>query len=202
MVLFGLTEAHRVCVVEIGTNQRGEVARLAGVAQPDIAVLTLVAIEHSEGIGDIDAIEAEEGALLSALGAAGTAIGNADDRGSSACSGSPAAHKLSYGFAERADYRIVSRKPLDLRQSIVEIARPDATRVSLTTRLLGVPGALAVAAALAVADRVAGAPVSAEVIGAALDLLGGGEAQRLIPSSCRMAAWSSTTATTRTRPAC
>lgn len=182
MVLFGLNEAHRVAVVELGTNQRGEVARLAGIAVPDLAVVTLIAIEHSEGIGDLDAIEAEEGDLFAALGPAATAIGNADDaRVMRQLAASPAAHKLSYGNAASADYRVVSRQALGLHQSEVLLERPGGERVSLTTGLLGAPGALALAAALAVSERVAGAPLSVEVARAALAALGAGEAQRLIP---------------------
>ena len=37
-------------------------------ASPLLFLLTLVGMEHSEGIGDLDAIEAEEGDLLRALG--------------------------------------------------------------------------------------------------------------------------------------
>lgn len=182
MVLLGLTEAHRVCVVELGTNQRGEVARLAALTRPDVAVLTLVAIEHSQGIGDIDAVEAEEGALFAAIGSGGTAVGNADDaRVLRLLGAAPAAHKLSYGGAEAADYRVVSRTPRGLDRSVVEIARPGGERVTLETQLLGRPGALALAAALAVTERVSGARVSSEVAARALASLGAGEAQRLVP---------------------
>lgn len=182
MVLLGLTDAHAVCVVELGTNQTGEVARLTRVAEPDVAVLTLVAIEHSEGIGDLDAIDAEEGALFDLLGPAATAIGNADDvRVARRLAASPAAHKIRYGSGAGADYRVVAREPLDLHRSRVEIARPAGGPVRVVTGLLGAPGALALAAALAVTERVVGGPLPAEVIEGGLAALGAGEAQRLCP---------------------
>ena len=182
MVLLGLGAEHRACVVEVGTNQRGEVARLAGVSVPDVAVLTLVAIEHSEGIGDIDAIEAEEGALLAALGPAGTAIANADDaRALRQVGASPAAHKLSFGTNEQADYRIVARRAQGLAESVVELARPRGGNVTLTTGVIGAPGALALAAALAVTERVLDGPASSDVLARGLRALGAGEAQRLVP---------------------
>ncbi len=182
MVLFGLTDAHHECVVELGTNQTGEVARLTAVAEPDLAVLTLVAIEHSEGIGDLDAIDAEEGALFDLLRPTATALGNADDpRVARRLQGSPAANKISYGSGASADYRVVAREPLDLHRSRVEIARPTGAPVRVVTGLLGAPGALALAAALAVTERVVGGPLPAAVIEIGLAALGAGEAQRLCP---------------------
>lgn len=182
MVLLGLTEAHRVCAVEIGTNQTGEVAELVAVAEPDLAVLTLIAIEHAEGIGDLEAIDEEEGALFAALSHSATAIGNVDDaRVSRRLAACRAGDKIGYGFASAADYRIVSRKPVGLTASALELARPGGGVVSLVTQLLGKPGALAVAAALAVADRVNGAPVADPTLRSALERLGPGEAQRLVP---------------------
>src|SRR5690606_34813507 len=71
MVLLTLAAHHQRAVIEVGTNQRGEVASLARVTEPDVAVLTLVDWEHAQGIGDLDAIEQEEGDMLRALGAEG-----------------------------------------------------------------------------------------------------------------------------------
>ena len=182
MVLLGLRDEHGVGVVELGTNQRGEILRLSGIAEADVAVLTLVAIEHSEGIGGIDAIEAEEGALFDALGAAGTAIGNSDDeRVERRLRASPAVQAIRYGSAAPAEYRVVGRKALDLHRVQVEIARPRGGPVRVETRLLGASGALALAGGLAVAERVVGEPLPMSVIERAVAQLGAGEAQRLCP---------------------
>src|SRR5690606_18874538 len=61
LVLFGLGAHHRYAVAEIGTNAPGEVAELARIAQPNTGVLTLVGLEHTAGLGSLDAIEDEEG---------------------------------------------------------------------------------------------------------------------------------------------
>ena len=42
MTLLGLTQAHKVAVIEIGTNCPGEVEALAKVTRPDVGVLTLI----------------------------------------------------------------------------------------------------------------------------------------------------------------
>ncbi len=182
MVLFGLGPEHDVAVVEVGTNQRGEVARLGAMVAPDVAVVTLIGIEHSEGLGDLDEIQAEEGDLYRALGRAGTAVGNADDaRVMQELDRSLASEKLTYGSSPRAGYRLLARRSLPGFRSALSVARPTGEDLHFETGLHGVPGALALCAALAVAERVTGRALDANELDAGLELLGSGEPGRLTP---------------------
>ncbi|MCA9595123.1 MAG: UDP-N-acetylmuramoyl-tripeptide--D-alanyl-D-alanine ligase [Myxococcales bacterium] len=181
MVLLGLEPQHRVAVLEIGTNARGEVARLAEIADPDVGVLTLVGMEHSEGIGDLDAIEAEEGDLLRALSSQAVAVGNGDDeRVRRQLEASPAGRRVTYGSAG-ADYRLVRRETDDELGTQLTVARPSGDQVTLTTRLVGLPGALAAMAAVAVADAVLEAPADPELLRTGLAGQDVGERGRLTP---------------------
>src|SRR2546430_11801868 len=47
-VLFNLKPEHRIAIVEMGMNRPGEIASLARCAEPDVAVLTLIAAAHTE----------------------------------------------------------------------------------------------------------------------------------------------------------
>jgi UDP-N-acetylmuramoyl-tripeptide--D-alanyl-D-alanine ligase len=67
LTLLGAPSDADVVVAEIGTNAPGEVARLAGVAEPDAAVITTVGAEHLEGLGDFEGVLREETSLLSWL---------------------------------------------------------------------------------------------------------------------------------------
>jgi UDP-N-acetylmuramoyl-tripeptide--D-alanyl-D-alanine ligase len=49
-----------VAVVEMGTNQPGEVARLRDIVEANIVVVTSVAEEHLEGLGDLAGVLREE----------------------------------------------------------------------------------------------------------------------------------------------
>jgi UDP-N-acetylmuramoyl-tripeptide--D-alanyl-D-alanine ligase len=49
-----------VAVIEVGTNIPGEVGILRDIAKPDIAVVTSVAEEHLEGLGDLAGVLREE----------------------------------------------------------------------------------------------------------------------------------------------
>jgi UDP-N-acetylmuramoyl-tripeptide--D-alanyl-D-alanine ligase len=73
------TSRDEVAVWEIGMNHPGEVAALARLAMPDVAIITNIGVAHIEFMGSREAIATEKGALAEAVGAQGTVILNADD---------------------------------------------------------------------------------------------------------------------------
>ncbi|MDQ3997855.1 MAG: UDP-N-acetylmuramoyl-tripeptide--D-alanyl-D-alanine ligase, partial [Gemmatimonadota bacterium] len=60
LTLFALPDDADTAVVEMGTNQPGEIARLRAIVEPEIAVVTSVAEEHLEGLGDLNGVLREE----------------------------------------------------------------------------------------------------------------------------------------------
>ena len=66
-------------VWEIGMNHPGEIAPLARLAQPDVAIVTNIGIAHLEFMGTRAAIAQEKGELAAALSASGTLILNRED---------------------------------------------------------------------------------------------------------------------------
>ena len=71
LTLLSIPDMADVAVVEMGTNQPGEVARLRAVVEPNITVVTSVAEEHLEGLGSLAGVLREE---LSAADGVATAI--------------------------------------------------------------------------------------------------------------------------------
>ncbi|MFQ5805004.1 MAG: UDP-N-acetylmuramoyl-tripeptide--D-alanyl-D-alanine ligase [Phycisphaerae bacterium] len=65
-------------VVEIGTSTPGEVAELAALAQPKMAVITCISEEHLEGLGDLHGVAAEECSVLAQVSDGGFAAVNTD----------------------------------------------------------------------------------------------------------------------------
>src|SRR5881397_3086512 len=68
-----------VAVWEIGMNHPGEIAALAKLAAPDVAIITNIGVAHIEFMGSREKIAEEKGALAEAVGTQGTVILNADD---------------------------------------------------------------------------------------------------------------------------
>ncbi|QJD30492.1 UDP-N-acetylmuramoyl-tripeptide--D-alanyl-D-alanine ligase [Methylococcus geothermalis] len=83
LMLFELKADHRIAVLELGMNHPGEIAYLAGLARPTVALVTNAQREHQEFLASVDATAHENGAVISALPADGTAVFPADD----ACDG-------------------------------------------------------------------------------------------------------------------
>jgi len=79
LTLLGLKPDHQVAVVELGTNNPGEIARLTEICSPDIGVLTNVGPAHLEGLGSLDGVMREKGDLIKGLNRGGKAVLNADD---------------------------------------------------------------------------------------------------------------------------
>jgi UDP-N-acetylmuramoyl-tripeptide--D-alanyl-D-alanine ligase len=65
-------------VLEIGMNAPGEIAPLARLARPDVAMVTTVAAVHLAAFPDLRAIAREKAAIFAGLAPGGTAILNRD----------------------------------------------------------------------------------------------------------------------------
>ncbi len=73
------TAEDEIAVWEIGMNHPGEIARLAQLAQPDVAIITNIGVAHIEFLGSRAAIAQEKGDLAASLGTNGTLILNSSD---------------------------------------------------------------------------------------------------------------------------
>jgi UDP-N-acetylmuramoyl-tripeptide--D-alanyl-D-alanine ligase len=79
MTVLEMRDVHRYCAIELGMNHPGEIAWLAQVAQPTIAVVTNAQREHMEFMKSVEASAEENAHALRALPADGIAVVNADD---------------------------------------------------------------------------------------------------------------------------
>ncbi len=76
--LLNLTSDHAFAVIEMGMRGRGEIATLAQIARPDIAVITNVGTAHIGRLGSREAIAQAKCELLAEMPATSQAILNAD----------------------------------------------------------------------------------------------------------------------------
>src|SRR5712692_5440207 len=80
LTLCRLEETHEAAVLEMGMSRRGELARLAALARPNVGVVTRVSPAHLEFFASVEEIALAKRELLEGLnGRESTAVLNADD---------------------------------------------------------------------------------------------------------------------------
>ena len=79
LTLLTLRHAHRWCAIELGMNHKGEIAYLAGIARPTVALVNNAQREHLEFMRSVEEVAAENASVYDALPADGIAVINADD---------------------------------------------------------------------------------------------------------------------------
>ena len=77
--LLRLRSGHRVAVLELGMNHPGEIAYLAGIARPTVALVNNAQREHQEFMATVAAVARENGSVFAALRISGVAVFPADD---------------------------------------------------------------------------------------------------------------------------
>lgn len=154
LTLLGLDETHQAMVIECGTNSPGEIARLARIVEPDVAMVLNAEIEHTEGLGTREGVADEEAALFG--GASRALVTWADDPLLIDRIPRDRMRTIFFGATDRAGVRMAHRSITGQGRSKVriefgeEILAPGAPAyLDLELRLLGPAGALNAAAAIA-----------------------------------------------------
>jgi UDP-N-acetylmuramoyl-tripeptide--D-alanyl-D-alanine ligase len=169
LTLLKLSDEHDAAVIEMGMSHRGELARLARIAPPDVGVVTRVAVEHLEFFSSIDEIALAERELIENLAwPHATAVLNADDdrvqrfaevargpvlwfgtsSGAGARAGSGSGDR---GDAARAEFRAEKIEERGVSGSAFDFVSP-AGRARLDLPLIGRHNVMNAVAALAAAS--------------------------------------------------
>jgi UDP-N-acetylmuramoyl-tripeptide--D-alanyl-D-alanine ligase len=163
LTLLRMRRAHRWCAIELGMNHKGEIAYLAGIARPNVALVNNAQREHLEFMGSVEEVAAENAAVYEALPEDGVAIVNADD-------------SHAQFFRGRAGRRRVVDFGLDRPAAVSAGFRLKALESEVALRLpageaaatLAIPGLHNVRNALAAAACGCAAGIPAATIGAGL----------------------------------
>ena len=106
LTVMRLNQEHKAAVVELGMNHPGEIARLAAIAEPIVALVNNAQREHQEFMHTVEAVARENGAVLAALPADGVAVFPGDDEYTALWREIAGAHRvLTFGLDENCDVR-------------------------------------------------------------------------------------------------
>src|SRR5271163_2957822 len=146
LTLFRLEETHQAAVLEMGMSRRGELARLAAIARPDVGIVTRVAPAHLEFFSSVDEIALAKRELIEGLnGRESTAVLNADDPRVAAFGAFAPGRVLTYGIAQPAFFSAENIEDRGALGTTFDYVSPEG-RVRLE---LPVPGRHAIYNALA-----------------------------------------------------
>lgn len=132
LTLLKLNSGHRAAIIEMGMNHPGEIAYLARIACPTVALVTNAQRAHLAGMGTIETIATEKGSVFLGLGQPdGIAVFNADDSWAGLWRSQSAGRKvMSFSFEHPAD--VVGSYQAHGLESIVKISvGDDAVEVAL-----------------------------------------------------------------------
>jgi UDP-N-acetylmuramoyl-tripeptide--D-alanyl-D-alanine ligase len=153
LTLFRLEDSDEAAVLEMGMSRRHELQELAGIAKPDVGVVTRVAPAHLEFFASVDEIALAKRELIEGLnGRESVAVLNADDPLVAAFASHAPGQVLTYGIEKSADFRADAIEDRGALGSAFDFAS-NGKRVRLELALAGrhvISNALAALAAASV----------------------------------------------------
>ena len=167
LMLWQLAKAHRAAVLELGMNHPGEIALLAELVRPTVALVNNAQREHQEFMQSVEATAYENGEVIAALPLSedGVAVFPADDP----CT--PIWRQIA-GTRRVVDFALDA----DAVVTATCVVRADGAQLSMATPLglinveLAVTGVHNVRNAMAAASCAIGAGIGAASIGAGLQV--------------------------------
>ncbi|MDE3168839.1 MAG: UDP-N-acetylmuramoyl-tripeptide--D-alanyl-D-alanine ligase, partial [Acidobacteriota bacterium] len=125
LTLLKLGEQHQAAVIELGMSHTGELAALTRIAQPDVGVITRVAVEHLEFFQSIEGIALAERELIENLPwPKATAVLNSDDVRVARFADVARGPVLRFGTKAPAEYRAESIEDRGLDGSAFDFVAP------------------------------------------------------------------------------
>ena len=159
LTIFELEKEHTAAVLELGIDDFGQMDVLAGIALPDICVLTNIGDCHLENLGDRDGVLKAKTEMFDHMKPGGRAVLNGDDEKLKTVGPVRGKRPLFFGFGLENDVRAVITEKDEFSSSI-EIASPAGT---IRTKV-NMPGAHMVMNAMAAAAVGCALGLDAEMI--------------------------------------
>ena len=147
LTLLACSSETKYAVIEMGARHSGDIAHLASIAQPDIAVVLRVGMAHVGEFGSIETIAKTKSELISSLSSSGIAILGQYDPFTKAMKSLHAGPTLTFGSGHSDDVRATEVEMREGRPHF-DLVTPDG-RAAVGLRIVGehqIANALACAA--------------------------------------------------------
>ncbi len=138
LTLLKLDQSHQVAVVELGTSEPGEIARLCEILSPQLGLITQIAPAHLEKLGSVEGVAREKGELFRFLSREDVALVNLDDPHIVALSKECKARLVTYGFQDESMIRGEQLRPFAPEGASFTLVLPEE-RVRVRLKGQGMP---------------------------------------------------------------
>jgi murE/murF fusion protein len=167
--LLPLGPGQKAAILEMGMNRPGEIARLAQIADPDIACIVNVHAAHLEGLHSLEGVARAKEELFAGSSATTTLVVNLDDPLVRACAERYSQKKISYAACEEGMCYAPQVFASDVQKagSVAQSFVLHVTGETIPVTLL-VPGVHNVSNAVAAAAIACAAGIGIREIGAGL----------------------------------
>ncbi len=147
LTLLGLDKTHTAAVVELGISESWEMARLVGICDPTVALLTNIGRGHLKTLGSLEGVATAKGPLFKGIGPGAVRAVNLDDEWVVRLAG-PLRDDITYSLAKEADVR-VRRWSVDGVESVSATYDVRGADVNVRFRVPGASNVINGAAAIA-----------------------------------------------------
>jgi len=101
--IFGTCPDTRFAIIEMGTESPGEIAYLAGLAEPDVALVTNTGDTHLKHLNTREGVAREKAHIYTHMAEGGTGVVNADDRYADLFMSHISGPVVTFGMEHKAD---------------------------------------------------------------------------------------------------
>lgn len=122
LTVFRMDDAHRVAILEMGMNAPGEIARLTGIADPTVGIITNVTAAHLERLHDVDTVARAKGELFETMREDAVAVVNGEDRRVRELGRCRKSRTIIFGMQNDFDVRFLHMETTGLESMDLKIA--------------------------------------------------------------------------------
>lgn len=119
LTVFRWRSEHKVAVLEMGMNAKGEIRRLTEIANPTIGIITNVTAAHLEKLQTVEGVAEAKGELFERMRKDGVAIVNDEDYFVKKAVGSFKGSVITFGMQNSSDVQFLHMESQDLESTIL-----------------------------------------------------------------------------------
>jgi len=114
LTVLRLRNNHKVAVLEMGMNAKGEISKLTSVSNPDVGVITNITAAHLEKLNSVEGVAKAKGELFENMRKDGVVIINEEDPWVKKLGSKYKGRKITFGMQNSCDIKFLNMQSIGL----------------------------------------------------------------------------------------